>query len=201
FTGGESVPAPRVREFERRTGVTTLQFYGSNETGLLSGTTVDDDEGVRLHTAGQIVPEMDVRLFDENDADVTATGRGRPGCRGPATSIGYLDDGANNELFTPDGWMLMGDICEIDAAGNLSVVGRTSDFIIRGGKNISAPQVDADVATHPAVAHVAAVAMPDPAFGARVCVYVELVDDMNLSREDLLRHLRAAGVSKELFPE
>lgn len=201
FTGGEAVPAPRVREFERRTGVTTLQFYGSNETGLLSGTTLDDSEDVRLHTAGRIVPEMEVRLFDEHGADVTSTGRGRPGCRGPATSLGYLDEDADAELYTADGWMLMGDICEIDDEGNLSVVGRTSDFIIRGGKNISAPQVEADVATHPAVAHAAAVAMPDPIFGERVCVYVELVDDARLDLDELLRHLRELGVSKELFPE
>ena len=45
---------------------------------------------------------------------------------------------ANDELFTTDGWMLIGDVVEIDADGYLRVVGRTSDFIIRGGKNISA---------------------------------------------------------------
>ena len=54
----------------------------------------------------------------------------------------------------------MGDIVEIDDDGYLSVVGRTSDFIIRGGKNISAPAVEAEVGTHPAVAMVAAVACP-----------------------------------------
>src|SRR5699024_7484657 len=201
FTGGEAVPAPRVRAFEEQTGITTLQFYGSNETGLLSGTKLGDPEEVRLHTAGAVVEEMQVRLFDENGSDVTDSGRGRPGCRGPATSLGYLDEAANEELYTPDGWMLMGDICEVDAHGNLSVVGRTSDFIIRGGKNISAPQVEADVSTHPAVVHAAAVAMPDPTFGERVCVYVELVDGASTDLEDIVSHLREIGVSKELFPE
>lgn len=201
FTGGEAVPTARVREFERRTGAVALQFYGSNETGLLSGTTLHDDAEVRLRTAGRIVPEMQVRLFDEAGRDVTATGRGRPGCRGPALSLGYLDRAANAELYTDDGWMLMGDICEIDGDGNLTVVGRTSDFIIRGGKNISAPQVEADVATHPAVAHVAAVAMPDPVFGERVCAYVELVAGRSLDLAGLVGHLAERGISKELFPE
>ena len=94
---------------------------------------------------------MHVRLFD-GDRDVTESGYGQPACRGPATSVGYLDDPAGNaELFTRDGWMRMGDLCRIDADGYLTVVGRTSDVIIRGGKNISAAEVEAEVATHAAV--------------------------------------------------
>lgn len=201
FTGGEAVPYDRARAFEEATGVTILQFYGSNETGLLSGTTMEDPPERRLRTAGRIVPEMEVRLFD-GDEDVTDTGRGRPACRGPATSVGYLDDdAANADLRTGDGWMLMADICEIDADGYLTVVGRASDIIIRGGKNISAPQVEADVASHPAVVHAAAVAMPDPVFGERVCAYVELRADATLDLPELVAHLAAHGISKELFPE
>jgi acyl-CoA synthetase len=202
FTGGEAVPYDRAREFEASTGATILQFYGSNETGLLSGTTLRNPPERRLRTAGRVVPEMQVRLFD-GDTDVTESGRGQPVCKGPATSVGYLDDDvANRELFTADGWMRMGDICEIDDDGYLTVVGRTSDFIIRGGKNISAPQVESDVASHPDVAHVAVVAMPDPVFGERVCAYVELVDGAApLTLETLVAHLSSQGVSKELYPE
>lgn len=202
FTGGEPVPYLRALDFERRTGAIVLQFYGSNETGLLTGTTLTDDADHRLHTAGRIAAEMEVRLFD-NGIDVTSTGRGQPGCRGPALSPGYLDDdAANAELYTGDGWMLMADICTIDADGYMSVVGRTSDIIIRGGKNISAPQVEAEVATHPDIAHVAAVAAPDPVFGERVAVYVQLrAPETTLLLEDLATHLRSRGVSKEIFPE
>ena len=140
-----------------------LQFYGSNETGALSRTTLRDSRDVRLRTAGHVIPEMQVRLFDGERRDVTATGRGQPGCRGPLASAGYWNDAAANaQLFTADGWMLTGDIAEIDADGVLSVVGRTADIIIRGGKNISAPVVEAAVMSHPAVALAAAVPVPDP---------------------------------------
>jgi acyl-CoA synthetase len=202
FTGGEPVPYLRALDFEDRTGATVLQFYGSNETGLLSGTTLADDADHRLHTAGRIAAEMEVRLFD-NGVDVTSIGRGQPGCRGPALSPGYLDDeAANAQLFTGDGWMLMADVCTVDDDGYMSVVGRTSDIIIRGGKNISAPQVESEVATHPAVAHVAAVAAPDPVFGERVAVYVQLrAGATSLELGDLSAHLIARGVSKEIFPE
>jgi acyl-CoA synthetase len=200
FAGGEALPYRPAAEFEELTGAKILQFYGSNETGMLSATTVDDSRERRLRTGGRIVPEMAVRLFD-GDQDVTETGRGQPACRGPATSLGYLGGTDHDKLFTPDGWMRMGDICEIDADGYLTVTGRTSDFILRGGKNISATQVEDAVTTHPAVAVAAAVAMPDPVFGEKVCLYTELVDSRTIDLPELVEHLLALGVSKELLPE
>ena len=204
FTGGEAVPFERAAAFEDTTGAKVLQFYGSNETGALSHTTLDDDREHRFGTAGRVIDEMNVRLLDpDTHADVEAgVLRGQPACKGPAMCLGYWgDDGANRQLFTDDGWMLMGDIVEIDADGYLSVVGRTSDFIIRGGKNISAPAVEAELATHPAVAMAAAVAFPDPVFGERVCAYVELRSGAALTLEDLVAHLASRGVSREWYPE
>jgi acyl-CoA synthetase len=200
FTGGEPVPYTQAVRFEELTGATILQFYGSNETGMLSATSVKDPFHRRLRTAGRIVPEMQVRLFD-GDLDVTESGRGQPVCRGPAVSLGYLGGTDHDKLFTKDGWMRMGDICELDTDGYLTLAGRTSDFILRGGKNISAVQVEDVVATHPAVAVAAAVAMPDPLFGERVCVFVELKHAETLDLPRLIEHLRRLGVSKELLPE
>ncbi len=200
FTGGEPLPYSQAAQFEDLTGVTILQFYGSNETGMLSATTVADPLHRRLRTAGRIVPEMQVRLFD-GDRDVTESGRGQPACRGPALSLGYLGGTDHDKLFTKDGWMRMGDICELDSDGYLTLTGRTSDFILRGGKNISAVQVEEAVATHPAVAVAAAVAMPDPIFGERVCVFVELKGASTLDLPELAEHLLQQGVSKELLPE
>ncbi len=200
FTGGEPLPYLQAAQFEELTGAKILQFYGSNETGLLSATTVADSFHRRLSTAGRIVPEMQVRLFD-GDVDVTESGRGQPACRGPATSLGYLGGTDHDTLFTKDGWMRMGDICELDAEGYLSLAGRASDFILRGGKNISAVQVEEAVATHPAVAVAAAVAMPDPLFGERVCAFVQLKQGGALDLPTLVDHLLQQGVSKELLPE
>jgi acyl-CoA synthetase len=200
FTGGEALPYRPAAEFEELTGAKILQFYGSNETGLLSATTVHDSVEHRLRTAGRIVPDMAVRLFD-GDQDVTETGRGQPACRGPATSLGYLGGTDHDKLFTRDGWMRMGDICEIDGDGFLRVTGRTSDFILRGGKNISASQVEDAVMTHPAIALAAAVAMPDPVFGEKVCLYAELAGSATVDLPQLVKHLLALGVSKELLPE
>jgi acyl-CoA synthetase len=203
FTGGEAIPEARAREFEARTGATVMNFYGSNETGTLSGTRLDDPSSKRLTTTGRIIAEMHVRLYTPEGERIEGDrGRGVPACKGPATTIGYYeDDDANAQLFTDDGWMLMGDVVEIDDEGWLSVVGRTSDFIIRGGKNISAPAVEDEVATHPAVSMVAVVPAPDPVFGERVAAYVELHAGHELDLDGLRVHLTTRGVSKEWFPE
>jgi acyl-CoA synthetase len=202
FTGGEAVPIARALDFEQRTGAAVLQFYGSNETGALSHTALGDPQERRLTTAGRVIPSMQVRLFDEAGHDVTVSGRGQPGCKGPLLSRGYWDDAkANEELCTPDGWMLTGDVVEVDANGWLRVIGRSGDFIIRGGKNVSAAAVEEAVCSHPDVALAAAVAMPDPVFGERVCVYCVVRAGRKLALDVLVAHLRERGVSPESWPE
>jgi acyl-CoA synthetase len=201
YTGGEAVPYNRASEFEDRTGATVLQFYGSNETGAFSYTTLQDSRERRLTTAGRIMPEMQLRLY-EGSKDVTASGRGQPAGKGDVLSKGYYrNDEANRKLFTPDGWMLMEDIVTIDAEGYLTVVGRVGDFIIRGGKNVSAAAVEEAVTSHPAVGVAAAVAAPDPVFGERVMLFVETKDGQSISLPEVVRHLEAAQASKEIYPE
>ena len=198
FTGGEMVPYERAVEFEDRIGAHVLQFYGSNETGALSATSPDDTPERRLRTAGRVIPEMQVRLLD-----IDSEGCGVPAGKGPTLCLGYWDDpAANAELWTADGWMRMGDLATIDDEGYLTVAGRTSDFIIRGGKNISAAQVEDEVDSHPSIALCAAVPMPDVVFGERVCVFVELrAGAPSIELDGLRAHLELRGTGKELWPE
>jgi acyl-CoA synthetase len=203
YTGGEAVPYSKAEEFERRSGCCILNMYGSNETGVQSYTTVHDPIERRLTTGGRIIAETQVRLFDEQINEIPLTSApGRPASIGIVRSLGYYDDdAANAELFTPDGWMLMGDLVTIDDEGFLTVVGRTSDFIIRGGKNISAPAVEEEVSTLPGVIRCAAVAMPDEIFGEKVCIYIVPKPGITFTLQDVTDHLAARGVSKEWFPE
>ncbi len=202
FTGGELIPYERARDFERRTGAAVLNFYGSNESGFATATTIKDPTEKRLRTAGRVQPGTELRLYDDDRNVVTAKGRGQPGSRGPAISFGYLDDpAANAQLFTDDGFVLHADEVTLDEEGYLAVVGRKSDIIIRGGKNISAPHVEDEVGAHPAVALVGAVPSADPVFGERVAVYVELVDGASLELDELVAWLRERGTSSEYLPE
>lgn len=203
FTGGEKVPPQRAAEFEDRTGCAVLQFYGSNEAGPISVTRRDDDREHRLGTAGKVIGGQRVRLFDAQGQDVTASGGpGQCAARGPGITPGYYgDDTANAQLFRPDGWMLLGDLVTIDADGYLRVTGRTADFIIRGGNNVSALVVEEAVGRHPRVAQVAVVGVADDLLGERVCAFVSTTDGALLDLDDLRANLAANDVSKQNWPE
>jgi acyl-CoA synthetase len=201
FTGGENVPYEAARQFEQTTGAAILNVYGSNEAGFVTGTSVRDPQERRLRTAGRLPPGTELRLYDDNGEETSR--RGQPGSRGPSIGAGYLDDpAADAELFNEEGFVLQADIVELDEEGYLTVVGRKSDLIIRGGKNISATEVEAEVSAHPAVALASAVPIPDSVFGERVCVFVELrQSDATLELKDLTDFILARGASKELLPE
>ncbi|NUP28280.1 MAG: long-chain fatty acid--CoA ligase, partial [Nocardia sp.] len=190
--------------FEEATGALVLQFYGSNETGAASATTVGDDRETRLGTGGHLIGAMNVRILDDGTGDGgPGVRRGQPAVRGPLMSPGYWnDDAANAELFTADGWILLGDIVEVDATDRLRVVGRLADLIIRGGKNISALEVEDFVREHPSVEMVAAVGVPDPIFGERLCAAVTLARGCDrLTLAELNTWLRAQGITREYLPE
>ena len=203
FTGGEAISPQRAADLENKSGCKVLNFYGSNETGTLSGTTVYDPPNRRYTTGGQIIPEMEVRLYDPKTGDrLENVGVGQPACKGPALSLGYWKDSkANKELITEDGWFLMGDLVEIDDKGWLKVVGRTSDFIIRGGKNISSVAVEREVEAHPKVSLVAVVSKPHPKLGETAVACVQLHDGESLSLEELKSFLRDNGVTIDWWPE
>lgn len=197
FTGGEMIPPDRAAEFEERTGAVVLSFFGSNESGAFTATRRDDPREKRLTTVGRAIPEMNLKLYDE-----TTPGTGVPGGYGPLACAGYYDDPeANAQLYAPDGAMLMGDLVSIDAEGYVSVVGRTSDIIIRGGKNISAVQVENAVDSHPVVNAVGIVPVSDAVFGERVCAVVTVVPGRSLTLAQLTEHLDRRGLGKELWPE
>jgi acyl-CoA synthetase len=203
FTGGEAISPSRAAELETQAGCRVLNFYGSNETGVLSGTTVDDPPERRYTTGGRVVAEMAVRLYDPDTGERLADhGEGQPACRGPALALGYWDDDdANAALATDDGWFLMGDLVRIEPEGWLTVVGRTSDIVIRGGKNISAVAVEEEVATHPSVALVAVVGAPHPRLGETAVAYVKLRPGQSLTLDGLKDHLRDRGVTIDWWPE
>lgn len=204
FTGGERVPYNRAAEFEDRTGCRVLQFYGSNETGAISRTTLRDPREQRLKTAGRIIEAMHPRVVDmETGEDLSGTGRSGLGvCSGPAVTPGYLDDAeANAKLLMPSGEMRTSDLITIDADGYLTVVGRDSDIVIRGGHNISAAAVEELIGVHPRVAMVGVAGMPDDVFGERVCAFVVTKGDASFTMDDLTTFLDAEGVSKYMWPE
>ena len=183
-------------------GATLQQVFGMAE-GLLNYTRLDDPDEIIYTTQGRpMCPDDEVRLVDELDHDVPD---GEPGSlltRGPYTPRGYYKAAQQNaRAFTPDGWYRSGDICRRTAGGHLIVEGRDKDMINRGGEKISAEEVENLVYQLPDVKQVAAVAMPDPLLGERVCLYVVARPGTQLTLEEIRGSMERAGVARFKLPE
>jgi salicylate---CoA ligase len=183
-------------------GVTLQQVFGMAE-GLLNYTRLDDPDDVICATQGRPLSEGDeVRIVDGDGHDVPD---GQPGSlltRGPYTPRGYYRAAEQNaRAFTADGWYRSGDIVRRRPDGNLVVEGRDKDMINRGGEKISAEEVENLVYQLPQVAQVAAVAMPDPELGERVCVYAVVMPGATLTLDAVRSAMTAVGVARFKWPE
>jgi 2,3-dihydroxybenzoate-AMP ligase len=200
--GGARLADELASRIEPVLGCRLQQVFGMAE-GLLNYTRLDDPAEVITATQGRpLSPADEVRLVDELDQDVPA---GEPGAlltRGPYTPRGYYRAPEHNaRSFTADGWYRSGDICRMTPGGNLVVEGRDKDMINRGGEKISAEEVENLVYRLPGVSQVAAVAMPDPVLGERVCLYVVLAPGAALTLQEARESMTGAGIAAFKLPE
>jgi 2,3-dihydroxybenzoate-AMP ligase len=202
-SGGAKLNPEVARRVKPELGCDLVQQFGMAE-GLLTMTDVDDEEEVRFRTIGRPVsPGDEVKVVDDDGAEVP---RGRPGellCRGPYTIRGYYNAPDHNQAaFTEDGFYRTGDMVTQDpASGCLIIEGRKKDMINRGGEKISAEEVENLILALPKVNNVAVVAMPDPVLGERSCAYVTLKENETLTLEELNRFLLTKRIAKYKLPE
>jgi salicylate---CoA ligase len=200
--GGARLADELARRVRPVLGVTLQQVFGMAE-GLLNYTRLDDPDDVICTTQGRpMCPDDEVRLVDEQGNDVPDGEQGSLLTRGPYTPRGYYRAAEQNaRAFTADGWYRSGDICRRTRDGNLIVEGRDKDMINRGGEKISAEEVENLVYQHSAVAQVAAVAMPDPELGERVCLYVVPRPGTTVTLDELRESMADMGVARFKLPE
>jgi 2,3-dihydroxybenzoate-AMP ligase len=183
-------------------GCTLQQVFGMAE-GLLNYTRLDDPEDVICTTQGRPMSAGDEILVVDDAGRPVPTGS--PGLlltRGPYTPRGYYRaDEHNARAFTADGWYRTGDIVRQRPDGNLVVEGRDKDMINRAGENISAEEIENFAYQVPGVSLAAAVAMPDPDLGERVCLYAVTEPGRGIAVEDVRDVMERAGVARFKFPD
>ncbi|MBT2522094.1 (2,3-dihydroxybenzoyl)adenylate synthase [Arthrobacter sp. ISL-28] len=200
--GGSRLPDEIARKVKPVLGATLQQVFGMAE-GLINTTRLDDPEEVICTTQGRPVSAADeVRIVDEAGEDLPDGVPGSILTRGPYTPRGYYRaPEANARAFTPDGWYASGDIVERRADGNLIVQGRDKDMINRGGEKISAEEIESLVYRIEDVTMAAAVAMPDPLLGERLCLYITVKPGREVSLQQIQEMLRQTGVAAFKIPE
>ncbi len=199
YMAGAPIP-PSVAEAFLQQGIKPQNIYGMTENSSHQYTHPDDDRLTIVNTCGRGGKAYEVRLFDpeNSDREVPPGTLGEIGGRGAALMLGYYgNQPATAASFNRNGWFLSGDLGGLDDAGNLRIVGRRKDLIIRGGHNIYPAHVEALALRHAAVERAACVPIADARLGERACIAVIGA----IAPDALLAHLAAEGLSKSDMPE
>jgi fatty-acyl-CoA synthase len=149
--------------------------YGMTETSPVSTQTgADDDLEHRTETVGAVHPHVEIRVADPDTGRTLP--RGEPGefqTRGYSVMLGYWDEPEKTaEAIDSARWMHTGDQAVMVDDGYVRIVGRIKDMIIRGGENVYPREIEEFLYTHPDIADVQVVGVPDERFGEEVCAWV-----------------------------
>jgi 2-aminobenzoate-CoA ligase len=193
-SAGETLPKPTWDAWHAATGIPIMDGIGSTEMlHIFIGAPV---EKIRPGATGIPVPGYEAKLIDDHGNDLPRGTTGRLAVRGP-TGCRYLADPRQTE-YVQNGWNVTGDTYYQDEDGYFWFQARSDDMILSSGYNISGPEVEAALLTHPDVAECAVVAAPDAARGMIAKAFVVL-RDQNVAAPDLVRALQD-HVKAEIAP-
>ena len=190
-TGAAPLPPELAQRFEQAFGLQINESLGMTETAGLS-TVAPPGLSAPAGCVGWPLPHARVRIVALNSDD-QATSHTLPAgeknmvlYQGPNLFSGYLDAAETARSFTPDGWLITGDVGFVDAHGRLHLTGRAKDLIIRGGHNIDPKVIEDALGAHPAVALCAAVGAPDAYAGELPVAFATLKPGSLVTEAELL---------------
>lgn len=184
ISGGASLPKEVISVFESRFNVPILEGYGLSETSPIA--CFNHLEGDRIPgSVGQPVQGVEVKVIDVEGNPLPAGEEGEIIVRGHNVMKGYLDRPEATEAALKNGWFHTGDIGRFDEAGNMFIVDRVKDMIIRGGFNVYPREIEEVFMTHPAVAMVAVLGIPNEQYGEEIKAYVVLKEGEYVEADEL----------------
>ncbi len=195
--------APQLgMEVEEKLGCPIVQTYGAMDSGGMTLHSFYDNADVRLFTIGKPAGGNEVKLVDDAGKEVPRGNAGEILVRGPTLVSGYYDDPeTTRQVWTGDGWYKTSDLGTFDESGNLVIVGRKKEIIIRGGQNIYPVEIENLLVAHPKVSNVAVVKMPDPVMGEKACAYVVPKQGQDFTFDDMVSFLKKNAVAAYKLPE
>ena len=188
-SGAARLPGTVLEAFRDRLGITIWEGYGLTETAPAVTTNALGDVA-KPDSIGLVLPGVEVRLVDERGEDVADGDPGEIVVRGPNVFQGYWRRPEDTDASFVDGWLRTGDIAYRDEGGSLYIVDRTKDLVIVSGFNVYPKEVEEAIASHPAVAEVAVIGVPDDRTGEAVKAMVVAAAGASLTEQDVLDHCR-----------
>ena len=204
FPGG-AAPKPPQLHYDLKAeagGIGIVSGWGLTEAPILTMNTVHGSDEQLADTEGPAVRDVELRTIGP-DGEPTPPGvEGELRAKGPQICRGHVDAALDADAFDAEGWFRTGDLGVIRPDGHVVITGRLKDVIIRKGETISAKELEDLLFTHPAIADVAVVGLPDDAAGERACAVLVVAEDATPpTAEDLFRFLTDEGLSTRKVPE
>ncbi|MEZ5167270.1 MAG: AMP-binding protein [Acidimicrobiales bacterium] len=185
FSGAAPLGAELAAEAAARVGCDVVQGYGMTELSPVSHSSVEDQG--RPGTSGVPISNVECRLVDpETGEDQPVGGRGELWVRGPMVMKGYLNnEEATAATIDADGWLHTGDVAVIDEHGHYAIVDRIKELIKYNGFQVPPAELEALLITHPAIADVAVIGVPDEAVGELPKAFVALAPGASLTLDEV----------------
>jgi malonyl-CoA/methylmalonyl-CoA synthetase len=191
FVSGSAPLSPQVfADFKRIFGHTILERYGMTET-IMNLTNPYEGER-RPGTVGGPFPGQQARVVDVHTRQPLPPGEiGEIEVYGPHVFVGYWNrPEATAEAFSADGWFKTGDLGWYSDDGYYTITGRARELIISGGYNIYPREIEDVLETHPAVAEVAVIGLPDAEFGEQVVAAIVPKKQYNIESDEIIEFCR-----------
>ncbi|MDX1710286.1 MAG: acyl-CoA synthetase [Rhodovibrionaceae bacterium] len=182
------------KEALEKLGKVIVQYYGLGEvTGNITVLPPElhslDDSEMKVGSCGYPRTGMEIAIKDPEGNRLDPHDQGEICVRGPAVFAGYHDNPEANAKALKDGWFHTGDLGYLDEEGFLYITGRASDMYISGGANVYPREAEEVLLTHPAVAEVAVLGVPDPQWGESGVAVVVTHSGQRAEARELLDYL------------
>lgn len=187
LSGSAPFPVASLLAFQNKFNCTVYEAYGLSEASPAVSTNYHN-RPTKPGSIGQPIPEVEVRIVDDQDQDVAAGEVGELLVYGPNVSTGYYKLPEETARTFRNGWLYTGDMARMDNDGYLYIVERKKDLIIRGGFNIYPRDLEEILYQHPAVKDAVAIGVPDPVMGEEIKLYVVLKEGTKATTEEILHY-------------
>ena len=191
--GGAARPPEHVKRLrEQAAHAIPSTGYGMTETNSLGSAIGGDDYALRPASVGKALPPLiELKVIDDAGRTLGPDEDGEICIKGSTNMRCYWNQPEETAKVLKDGWMHTGDLGHIDSEGFLFITGRAKDIVIRGGENISCPEVEHALYEHPAVFEAAVYGVPDERLGEALAATVRVREGHTLGVEELQAHVRA----------
>ena len=198
---GASLPATQGVEVEHKLNCRIVQAYGSVDCGGIAATSWDDPREVRLATLGRPLDGNEVKIVGADDTEVAPENVGRLWVRGLHTDARFFNNPELDSKRRVNGYFDLQELGRFDESGNIVLMGREHDLIIRGGQNIFPADIESILSEHPKILEVAVVGIPDLEMGERVCAFVVCADVTPIDLIEIRSFLETKGLARFKWPE